>query len=102
MRLFCFSLLLIFTFGCSKSKTNHSNLLDFVPKNTTLIIKTSNLKENDIICDIGCNDGTLLNSFTTNGMTKIGIDPLANKFSHYHSDGLIIDNEYPPSESSYK
>ena len=44
MRLFCFSLLLIFTFGCSKSKTNHSNLLDFVPKNTTLIIKTSNLE----------------------------------------------------------
>tara|TARA_R110002126_G_scaffold237835_2_gene381304 strand:- start:4715 stop:7147 length:2433 start_codon:yes stop_codon:yes gene_type:complete len=44
MRLFCFSLLLIFTFGCSKSKTNRSNLLNFVPKNTTIIIKTSNLE----------------------------------------------------------
>jgi len=44
MRLFCFSLLLILTFGCSKSKTNRSDLLDFVPKNTSLIIKTSNLE----------------------------------------------------------
>jgi len=44
MRLFCFSLLLIFTFGCSKSKTNRSYLLDFIPKNTSLIIKTSNIE----------------------------------------------------------
>ena len=52
------------------------------------------LKENDVICDIGCNDGTLLNYFTANGLTKIGIDPLANKFSHYHSDGLIICSDF--------
>lgn len=44
MRLLCFSLLLITIFGCSKSKKNHSNLLDFTPKNTSLIIKTSNLE----------------------------------------------------------
>lgn len=52
------------------------------------------LKENDIICDIGCNDGTLLNSFTAEGLTKIGIDPLANKFSHYHPNGLIICSDF--------
>ncbi|WP_298498227.1 DUF3352 domain-containing protein [uncultured Algibacter sp.] len=44
MRLFCFSLLLIFTFSCTKSKTKHTNLLDFVPENTSIIIKTSNLE----------------------------------------------------------
>ncbi|MDG1730647.1 MAG: ribonuclease HII [Algibacter sp.] len=41
MRLFCFSLLLIFIFGCSKSNPEHSNLLNFVPKNTFIIIKAS-------------------------------------------------------------
>jgi hypothetical protein len=31
-------------FGCSKPNTDHTNLLDFVPKNTSAIIKTSNLE----------------------------------------------------------
>ncbi|WP_396601952.1 ribonuclease HII [Algibacter sp. R77976] len=44
MRLFCISLLLILAFGCSKSTTKRSNLLDFIPKNANLIIKTSNLE----------------------------------------------------------
>ncbi len=44
MRFFCFTLLLILVFGCSKSNTEHLNLLDFVPKNTSIIIKTSNLE----------------------------------------------------------
>lgn len=44
MRLFCFTLLLTIVFSCSKSNKQHSNLLDFVPKNTSLIIKTSNLE----------------------------------------------------------
>jgi hypothetical protein len=52
------------------------------------------LKENDIICDIGCNDGTLLNSFDINGLVKIGIDPLANKFADYHVDGLTICSDF--------
>ena len=44
MRLFYLSLLLIIFFSCSNSKTKRSNLLDFVPKNTSLIVKTSNLE----------------------------------------------------------
>ncbi len=44
MRFFCFSLLLILGFGCSKPNAEHSNLIDFVPKNTSVIIKTSNLE----------------------------------------------------------
>ena len=44
MRLLCFSLLLIVVFSCSESKVNRSNLLDYTPKNTTFIIKTSNLE----------------------------------------------------------
>ncbi|WP_298553989.1 ribonuclease HII [uncultured Algibacter sp.] len=44
MRFLCSLLLLILLIGCSKSKTESSNLLDFVPKNTSVIIKTSNLE----------------------------------------------------------
>ena len=38
------------------------------------------LKADDIVIDIGCNDGTLLKSYSTNGLRRVGIDPLAEKF----------------------
>jgi len=43
MRQFCFSLLLVITFSCTKTKNPKSDLLGFTPKNTSVIIKTSNL-----------------------------------------------------------
>ncbi|MDO5979763.1 ribonuclease HII [Flavivirga spongiicola] len=44
MRVFCFSLLLILVFNCSNNKTSRSELIDFTPKNTSIILKTSNLE----------------------------------------------------------
>lgn len=44
MRLFCLSLLIVFVFSCSNTKKKQSNLLGFTPKNTSIIIKTSNLE----------------------------------------------------------
>ena len=44
MRLFCFSLIFIFILACSNEKTNHKKLIHFAPKNTTILIKTSNLE----------------------------------------------------------
>jgi len=44
MRLFCVSLLFITVFNCTKSNTEHSTLLEFIPKNASLIIETSNLE----------------------------------------------------------
>ncbi|MBL9130272.1 MAG: class I SAM-dependent methyltransferase [Verrucomicrobiaceae bacterium] len=37
--------------------------------------QTVTLKANDIVLDIGCNDGTLLASYRTAGLRHIGIDP---------------------------
>lgn len=36
------------------------------------------LKPGDTVVDIGCNDGTLLKSYTTEGLDKIGFDPAQN------------------------
>ena len=44
MRLFCFSLLFILFFNCSRSGKKHSNLIEFIPENAHLIIKSNNLE----------------------------------------------------------
>lgn len=38
--------------------------------------KIADLKQNDIVVDIGCNDGTLLSSYKTAGLMRVGFDPV--------------------------
>ena len=74
-----------------KSGTNQTMrdaLADIANKAETLI----HLKDGDAVLDIGCNDGTLLASYRTGGIVKVGIDPsnvaeLARKIA----DKLVID-----------
>jgi len=50
------------------------NLLDIANKAKKMV----DLKDNDIILDIGCNDGTLLDYFSNNKIQKVGVDPAKN------------------------
>lgn len=44
MRFVKLFLLFIFIFSCSNNKINHSNLFDFIPENTSVVLKVSNLE----------------------------------------------------------
>ncbi|MBD0824856.1 ribonuclease HII [Aestuariibaculum marinum] len=44
MRFFCFSLLLLLTFSCTNTKTNRFQPIDYIPENTSVVLKTSNLE----------------------------------------------------------
>ncbi len=39
------------------------------------IVEKLNLAKNSLVIDIGCNDGTLLRTFTEQGMRTLGVDP---------------------------
>ena len=43
----------------------------------------------DVALDIGCNDGTLLSSYTVPGLVRIGIDPLVGMFGAELTDGIV-------------
>ncbi|MEN3325112.1 DUF3352 domain-containing protein [Mariniflexile soesokkakense] len=45
MRFLGFAILLFVVFSCSTTEKNRINLIDFVPENTSIIIKTSNLED---------------------------------------------------------
>lgn len=50
-------------------------------------------KENDIWCDAGCNDGTLL-SFVPKSFIKVGVDPIEDKYKNEaerHADLIVQD-----------
>ncbi len=48
------------------------------------------LVPNDVVLDIGSNDGTLLAAYSTSPLRRIGIDPTAERFSSYYPPGAEI------------
>lgn len=57
------------------------------------ILPLIKLKENDVWCDVACNDGTLL-SFVPDTLIRVGIDPADDNFkteSSKHSDLILQD-----------
>jgi NDP-4-keto-2,6-dideoxyhexose 3-C-methyltransferase len=60
------------------NQTMRTALADIANKAEHLV----HLKEGDAVLDIGCNDGTLLASYKTGGIYKIGFDPAENLAMH--------------------
>ena len=53
MRFFCFALLL-FTFSCTNNKTNRTELIHYIPKDASVVLKSSNIES--LKSDIQNND----------------------------------------------
>lgn len=46
------------------------------------------LTAGDTVLDIGANDGTLLQSYTVQGLNRVGIDPTIKKFAEFYPDDI--------------
>ncbi len=69
--------------GLNSSMVNHLN--DKVNK----ILDMVNLENDDLVVDIGSNDGTTLGFYPDN-LILVGIDPTANKFKKYYKSHIKI------------
>lgn len=48
------------------------------------------LESGDMVIDIGSNDGTTLSAYPAEGLTRVGIDPTAEKFRQYYPQGVAM------------
>jgi C-methyltransferase C-terminal domain/Putative zinc binding domain/Methyltransferase domain len=55
--------------------------------------KLAGLESGDLVLDIGCNDGTLLKSYQSKGVKRLGIDP-SNVVAHARAAGLEVVNDF--------
>ena len=71
--------------GLNKSMTQH------LKSNINFIMTFINLEKQDIVLDIGSNDGTTLNFLSEHNLNLVGMDPSGEKFrEHYRSDVTLI------------
>lgn len=52
------------------------------------------LEQNEVVLDIGSNDGTLLASYTVDPVRRIGIDPTAARFAESYPDGAEVVEDF--------
>ncbi len=75
-----------------RSGTNAS-MKEALAEIATEVAYLAHLSEGDAVLDIGSNDGTLLDSYQTEGLYKIGFDPSRNlaEYSKKVADAVVID-----------
>lgn len=61
---------------------------------TRKICKLVHLEKNDIILDIGSNDGTLLKSYAREDVRRIGIDPGGDQYRKYYPDPIRLISDF--------
>ena len=71
-----------------RSSLNKS-MVSHLKKKKDSLIKIVKPKKNDLILDIGSNDGTLLNLYT-NKFKRYGVDPTAKKFKKFYQKDIQV------------
>jgi hypothetical protein len=70
--------------GLNQSMVNH------LESKVRFLQGISILAAGDVVLDIGSNDATLLKSYATPGLSKVGIDPTGAKFKKYYTPDINL------------
>lgn len=82
--------------GLNQSMLDH--LREIVDYATSLVA----LSENDVVVDIGSNDGSLLRHYEGQSLNRIGIDPTASKFLEFYDEGCTVVADFFNKENFQK
>lgn len=66
----------------------NASMLQHLRRTAHRLERLADLSEGDVVLDIGANDGSLLRSYETPGLIKVGIDPTIAKFIDFYADDV--------------
>jgi hypothetical protein len=66
----------------------NASMLQHLKRTARRLERLAGLTSGDVVLDIGANDGSLLRSYETPGLVKIGIDPTIAKFIDFYADDV--------------
>jgi hypothetical protein len=78
--------------GLNQSMVKHLRTI------ATTLASVVELRDNDVVLDIGSNDGTLLRSYKSVSK-KIGIDPTGAKFAEFYDEASVIVPDFFSAEN---
>ena len=79
----------------------NQSMVDHLTSKVDFLERLVNLRSDDVVLDIGSNDGTTLKAYATSGIRRIGIDPTGEKFRAYYSPETLLVPEFF-SASAYR
>lgn len=82
--------------GLNRDMSNHLKQI------VEMIEDYIDLRDDDIILDIGSNDGTLLKCYKHQGLDLIGMDPTGIKFKQYYTDNIELLPDFFSAENFAK
>ena len=68
----------------------NQSMIDHLTQKVRFLEQRVALCAQDVVLDIGSNDGTTLRAYSVAGLRRIGIDPTAEKFRPYYPDGVTV------------
>jgi NDP-4-keto-2,6-dideoxyhexose 3-C-methyltransferase len=76
--------------GVTETMRNH------LARKAADLARRTGLGANEVVIDIGANDGTLLKAYSFDGLSRIGVDPSAAPFAaEYPADARLIVDFFP-------
>lgn len=76
----------------------NASMVAHLEAKTQRLLELAKPSPGSIVCDIGCNDGTLLKSYP-DSFRRIGIDPVARKFLDFYPEDIEVITDFFSAEA---
>ena len=89
----------LYTYDYGYRSGTNASMRDHLAELVGWVTARARPQAGDAIIDIGCNDGTLLKSYSVAGIGRFGIDPIVGKFADHYPDDIGIIEDFFGSAS---
>lgn len=80
----------------------NASMVQHLARKANALERLVRVRSGEVVLDIGSNDGTLLTSYQTAGVRRIGIDPTARRFAALYPDDANVVPEFFSADRYYE